>query len=157
MAKLLLNKYFRIVVVFFAINVLMSIISALTLPGKIKFFTNKSYSMSPAVPKNGLSIVVKLPFYDPGDVIVYYALINKKEEIISHRIVRMGGNVYLTKGDNNQAVDPTIVLPRLIIGKVILTIPYLGDYITFIKKPVHELINIYTYFHLSKRRLKKQI
>ncbi len=142
MIKANLKKLYLLLVSFFILNCCLSIFSALNLGG-VRFFTNKSYSMAPAVPKGSLSIVMGLPYYDPGDIIVYYALINHHEEIISHRIYRIGGNVYLAKGDNNLGIDPTIILPRLIIGKVFFVIPYIGDYIAFIKNPLGLFTFIY--------------
>jgi signal peptidase len=81
-------------------------------------------------------VVKKSPEYNVGDIISYYAKINGKEEIVTHRIFRIGGNVYLTKGDANQALDEEKIVPRLIIGKVVLVIPYLGYLIGFAKTKI---------------------
>ncbi len=62
-----------------------------------------------------------------------YTQINGREEIVTHRIVQIGGNVYLTKGDNNIAVDQEKVVPRLIIGKVVFIIPDVGYLLFFAK------------------------
>ena len=91
--------------------------------------------MNPSINTGSITIVQKMNQYDYniGDIISYYRQVNNKEEIITHRIIRIGGNVYITKGDANLGIDAPIVVPRLIIGKVILIIPYLGYLITFAK------------------------
>jgi len=45
----------------------------------------------------------------------------------------IGGNVYTTKGDANEVADRELVKPRLVIGKVVTIIPYLGHFIRFAK------------------------
>jgi len=89
--------------------------------------------MNPSINTGNITIVKKMDGYEVGDIVSYYAKINEKEEIITHRITQIGGNVYVTKGDNNLAIDPPIILPRLIIGKVVLIIPYLGYIVSFAK------------------------
>lgn len=104
-------------------------------------FTNISNSMNPAINTGCISIVQKDDSYQIGDIIAY-RIKDNDPEIITHRIMGIGGNVYTTKGDANQVYDREIVLPRLVIGKVILIIPYLGSLITFTKSPTGTLILI---------------
>lgn len=107
-----------------------------------RLFTNISSSMMPYIREGGLTMTKRQSVYEPGDIIAFYRKSSGKETIISHRIIRTGGNVYLTKGDANAAVDETQVLPRLIIGKVILIIPLLGYLFAFIKSPLGFLLFI---------------
>ncbi len=98
------------------------------------FLTTKTYSMSPTIDPGSLTAVIKSGYYDVGDIISFYDLDEDGNEIIvTHRIVQIGGNVYVTKGDSNPAHDGTKVLPRLIIGKVLFILPYLGYFLTFAK------------------------
>lgn len=103
---------------------------------QVRSFTNKSDSMNPIINTGSLVMVRKLSAYQVGDIITYYVQNDRKEEIVTHRLLRYGGNVYVTKGDANQAIDREVVVPRLVIGKAILIIPYLGYFITFAKGPV---------------------
>jgi len=89
--------------------------------------------MSPLINPGSITLVVKQPSYIIGDIISFYTITDDKVNIITHRIVNDGGNVYITKGDVNSAVDETTVLPRLVIGKVYMIIPYLGLFISFAK------------------------
>lgn len=109
------------------------IIFSVKIFNNIRSFTNKFSSMNPVINTGTIIIVKKYDQYKVGDIITYDSLDNGKEEIITHRILRLGGNVYVTKGDANQAFDREIVLPRLVIGKVILIIPYLGYFVSFAK------------------------
>jgi len=98
--------------------------------------------MQPTINSGSLIIVKKQPYYIEGDIITYYSQLNGKEEIVTHRIYRIGGNVYLTKGDNNTAIDEYKILPRLIIGQVVAIIPDLGYIFSFAKSPVGVILII---------------
>lgn len=92
--------------------------------------------MNSIIDTGSIVMVRKLDAYQAGDVISYYVQNEGKEEIVTHRIIREGGNVYVTKGDANQVVDREVVRPGLVIGKAILIIPYLGYYTSFAKGSV---------------------
>ncbi len=107
-------------------------------PGGVRFFTTtSSSSMVPAIYPGSLIITKEQPLdgYAPGDVVSFYAqpVAGTKTNIVTHRIIRMGGNVYLTKGDANTTIDSTVLEPRFIIGKVLFTIPWIGNMIGFAK------------------------
>ena len=127
------EAYYAFVAFYIFYAFLIVLFSSKNLPGGIRFFTNKSNSMSPVIDIDSLIMVKKSDFYQPRDIITYYAKIDDQEQIITHRILRLAGNVYLTKGDTNQAIDEYKVIPRLIIGKVVLIIPYLGLVVGFMK------------------------
>jgi signal peptidase I len=99
-------------------------------------FTNTSNSMSPIINNGSLSVVKAQPAnsYEVGDVITFYQADLQKE--VTHRIYRLGGNMYVTKGDYNEAIDAQPVNPRLVIGRVIMVIPFLGYWATFIKSQI---------------------
>lgn len=99
-----------------------------------RFLVNQSKSMLPSFGAGSLILVLKDGNYQPGDIISFYAQVNGKEEIITHRLMKIGGNVYITKGDANQAIDP-YVRPRLVIGRAVFIIPYLGYLYLLIKNP----------------------
>ena len=127
--------YFLIIFYLFFVSTII-IVSRENLPGGFRFFTNRFVSMQPLINAGSLTIVKKQPYYIEGDVITYYSQVNNKEEIVTHRIYRIGGNVYLTKGDNNAAIDEYKILPRLIIGQVVAIIPNLGYVFSFAKSPL---------------------
>jgi len=98
--------------------------------------------MNPSIDSGSITIVKKMDMYEVGDVISYYYDSNNTEEIISHRIIQIGGNVYITKGDANLGIDAQGVVPRLIIGKVVMIIPYLGYIVSFAKSTLGVWITI---------------
>lgn len=124
--------YYSVVVAYIIFLFIVTIFS-LRLFDDVRSLTNTSNSMNPTINAGSITIIKKFPSYDIGDIITYYALIDNKEIIITHRIIDLGGNVYITKGDANQAIDENVILPRSIIGKVIIIIPYLGYIISFTK------------------------
>lgn len=132
-------RSFVLIYVIFTFSV--GIISANIIPG-IHIYTNKSGSMDPVINTGSLIVVRKQAMYEVGDVVSYNARIEGQDIIISHRIVNIGGNVYLTKGDANSAVDREIVVSRLIIGKVVVIIPYLGYFVSTVKSTFGVLFTI---------------
>ena len=99
--------------------------------------------MNPSIDKDSVTIVKQFPIYEVGDIITYYDDSLGYEEIITHRVTGIGGNVYTTKGDANEVMDRQIVKPRLIIGKVIYIIPYLGNIISFTKSLAGNILCIF--------------
>ncbi|MFH1255431.1 MAG: signal peptidase I [bacterium] len=131
--KYLDSGFYRLFARIYMIFVFLVIIFSANIFGPWHSFTNKSDSMNPAIDRGSLTIVKSFPKYNIGDVISYYAKNDGQEEIITHRVMDIGGNVYTTKGDANDVADRELVKPRLIIGKVVFVIPYLGHAIAFAK------------------------
>lgn len=129
-------------IVLVGLYIMLCVVLKITSSGisTIKFFTNQSASMYPLINQNSLTVVIKQDSYEIGDIITFYDNSIGKREIISHRIIGFGGNVYKTKGDANIFADNSIVKPRLIIGKVTLVVPYFGLALTFLKTGIGTLI-----------------
>ncbi len=98
----------------------------------IEVYTVISESMEPRLSKNDI-VVVKKGYsndrFKVGNIITF-----KKDngEIITHRIKKIiisdNQNAYITQGDNNEKQDEEIVTYDKIIGKVIYTMPDLGNF-----------------------------
>lgn len=127
------SRFYKLLVATYIVEVLVIIVFSIDIFSPYHSYTNKSDSMIPAINQGSQTIVKSLPRYFVGDAIAYHANIDGLAEIVTHRIVDIGGNVYTTKGDNNAVADRELVKPRLIVGKVIFIIPYLGHLITFAK------------------------
>lgn len=92
-------------------------------------FAIRGGSMEPAIPFG--SLIVDEPVSDDalrvGDVVTARA---DNGVVVSHRISRIaevGGERYLEmKGDANPTPDPVLVPTRAVIGRVALSLPYLG-------------------------------
>jgi len=132
--------YYLFVGLYLLWTALVAIIGVGVIPGNIHIFTNQRSSMLPLISSDSLTLVVPQDSYQVGDIISYYQEQEEREFIVTHRIYQLGGNVYLTKGDYNQAIDQGVVLPRHIIGKVTLVVPYLGSIFGFVKTILGNLL-----------------
>lgn len=94
-----------------------------------------SGSMEPEFSKGDLIIVKETADVDINDIIVFKDGAN----LVVHRIVGMGGEVIVTKGDANPVEDNPIS-PSAVKGKVIFVVPYLGTAVEFLKTPVGIII-----------------
>ena len=75
--------------------------------------------------------------FKEGDVLVYQL----NDHIISHRIVKVLDDSFITKGDNNKSIDIYEVLNYQILGKgTNWSIPYIGYYADFIYNHKYLLI-----------------
>lgn len=141
-SKFLNSRFYLIFKVAYIILISIIVIFSVDIFGPYRSFTNISDSMNPYIDKGSITIVKKVSSYDVGDIITYYDNSLGVEEIITHRITGIGGNVYTTKGDANEVADRELVKPRLIIGKVIYIIPILGHIITFSKSLLGNILCI---------------
>lgn len=128
------------------ITVKLSPIMSTTLPqlkaGKIPMhaYVIESGSMEPGIKLGSLVLVTKQPSYKINDVITFVSSENKTPT--THRIYlkiypenNNESPVYLTKGDANKNYDNGKVAEVNIVGKVLITFPYLGYAADFTKKP----------------------
>ncbi len=96
-------------------------------------FINTSESMEPTIPLHAVVVIKEEDFYSIGDIVSYYAKIDDEIAVVTHRIKDISGNMYLTKGDKNTLEDRELVKPRLVIGRVFLVIPWIGNLLNFSK------------------------
>lgn len=90
-----------------------------------------SGSMEPTLHVGGILYYegININDFDKDDILVYQ--LNK--HTISHRIVDITKNGFLTKGDNNKSIDTYEVEKQQVIGKgTNWSIPYIGYYADFI-------------------------
>lgn len=112
------------------------------LPGGLRIMTAKSNSMSPAITKGDLMVIKNANnWYEKGDIVSFYAQKpDGTEEIVTHRIYAVSGNVYITKGDHNDAIDEQKLRPRLVIGKVSAVIRNVGYIAMFFKGSLGQFV-----------------
>ena len=102
--------------------------------GGFKLLVVKSGSMEPAIKTGSVVIDKNFSEYNIGDVITFKN-IEKPKETTTHRVADIKGvgssKLYFTKGDANDSIDSGSVTKELVVGKVILKIPYLGYVASF--------------------------
>ncbi len=108
-----------------------------------------SDSMEPLIQVNDAFLVLPVFQYQVGDIITYRPVV-LNAEFITHRIIAMGENGYITKGDNSpyqdqESGEPEVLTDR-IVGRVLtlkeqpLVIPGLGN----LSGSVQSLFGTYT-------------
>ncbi|HPA25480.1 MAG TPA: signal peptidase I [bacterium] len=129
--KIIYNAF----LVFIILIALLLVISIFPITGNYKVLVVKSGSMEPAIKTGSLVVSRPAETYAVGDIITF----RYGETSITHRIQEKnlvnGGLNYVTKGDANKGSDRNEILPNEIIGRVCLTVPYLGYAIDTAKKP----------------------
>lgn len=120
------------------------ILSTLNTPTSFKFLTVQSGSMEPKIKLGSLVAVKPTGEYKVDDIITFRPEDNKNITV-THRIVGveyLEGNKtkYLTKGDANEDKDTEKLESSQIIGKVSLSIPYLGFAVNAIKTPAGSIV-----------------
>ena len=155
------------IVVYFLIIVLLIynislIIQAVVNPSKTpSFFGIKTYSiisgsMEPDIHIGDIVLIKESKnneLYE-GDIIAF----RQGQSVITHRIIMIketeNGNIYTTKGDNNNTEDKIEINIDLIEGKVIGRIPFLGKISRLLQGNIWIIVMVlmvYIYFsHTSK-------
>jgi signal peptidase I len=99
----------------------------------------QSGSMEPNIKTGSIVIIHSQSSYKVGDVITFF--FNSHDETpTTHRVVKMGEDDgearFTTKGDANENVDPGEIEEDAVMGKVLLSIPFVGYILDFAKKPI---------------------
>lgn len=87
-------------------------------------------SMEPTIKENDVIIVKSVDNYEVDDIVTY----SSADSFITHRIVQITNENYITKGDNNNTNDPAIK-KDVVIGKVVSILGGLGIWQEILSKP----------------------
>lgn len=107
-------------------------ISALKIPGNIKFLVVESGSMEPSIKTGSILLIKPQSDYKVGDIITVYDSANH-DVSITHRITEIKDNAFITKGDANNSADTESRQKENIAGKAVLSVPFIGHIIDFAK------------------------
>ncbi len=104
--------------------------------GGFRAFTVMSGSMEPAINTGSLVIAKRIfPSELKVNDIITFVRPSKNREYITHRVAQVSGSKQLTilktKGDHNSSSDPWVLAGGAVVGKVELTVPYLGYLLSF--------------------------
>lgn len=110
------------------------------------FMVVVSNSMYPTLKINDLIIVKEV---DPstltvGDIIVFRSPLNPDDRIVHriYEIINYDPPAFRTKGDNNKYPDRWIVTDSMVIGKVIMVLPYIGIIPRILQPPINYILII---------------
>jgi len=128
-----------------------------------------SGSMEPTIKLGSVVLIKPQNSYRTNEIVTFTPSGNSKN-LVTHRIIHQkyknkaqGSSVYLTAGDANKEIDQSPVKEEQILGKVFLSIPYLGYLVNVTKKPygfilfviVPATIVIYEELKSSKKELSR--
>lgn len=103
-----------------------------------------SGSMEPALSVDDLIVSHVRPSYQEGDIITFQS----GNSLTTHRIVAVKDEGYVTQGDANNTADQNTVLPEAVIGRVVVSIPYIGSILTILKSPLGMILLVFIGFLL---------
>lgn len=128
-----------------ALVALLLIISISPITGNYKVMIVQSGSMEPTIKTGSIVAVKPASSYNVGDVITFGPT-PKGKIPTTHRIiaetVNNGMEAYTTKGDSNDTADLKEVLQKDVLGKVYVSVPFVGYALTAAKEPIGFLILI---------------
>ncbi len=93
-------------------------------------------SMSDAIEPGDLIVTWQQDGYQVGDIVMYQG----NTSTVTHRIIAIEADGYLTKGDANNTDDGMPIPQEKIVGKVIITLPGVGNVLLFFRTPLGLLI-----------------
>jgi signal peptidase I len=108
------------------------------LGGPALYLVVRGDSMLPAFHDGDLVVVMAGTSYNVGEAVAYRVPAGEIGSglIVVHRIVEVGDDSFVIRGDNNPAPDPTRPAQGDFVGRVTLSIPGLGALIALLLDPV---------------------
>jgi len=141
--KLAINLVYSLLMVVLIVFGAAIALSVFAGPGNFRVFVVGSGSMNPALKMGSIVLVeptswakkiaspMPMPAFKKGDIITYLS----RKTSTTHRVVGVEETnsqfVYQTKGDANKAADREKVSEKQVLGKAILSVPYIGYGVNF--------------------------
>lgn len=91
-----------------------------------------SGSMAPALEVDDLILIHAQDSYQQGDIITYQS----DGGLVTHRVVEIGADGFVTRGDANNAADSRPVAPEEVVGKVTGRVPGAGAWVRWLRSPL---------------------
>jgi len=103
-----------------------------------------SGSMSGSIEVNDMVVIHEQDSYAVGDVITF----KNGDSLVTHRIIGVEEEGFVTKGDANNTQDIDTLDPELIVGRVVWVIPGMGKAIEMMRTPLGMLCIVLVGFAL---------
>jgi signal peptidase I len=115
--------------------------------GGFRAFIVSSSSMEPTIATGSLIVTQYIhPTQLQKEDMITFIAPTKDREFVTHRITSVSHqqnlSIFKTKGDNNKSEDAWMLAGGAVVGKVFVTIPYLGFFVAFIKSKIGILLFI---------------
>lgn len=107
----------------YVVLLLLLLTLILPVPLNMRPYVVLSASMEPTLRTGSLAYIDSQTEIEKGDIITYLL---QDGSAVTHRIVRIENQNFITKGDANKSEDISPVTKNMVIGKYIFSIPYLG-------------------------------
>lgn len=142
--KKILNIFYWVCIALLLLIAVSTAFSVFKGPGGYRILVVSSGSMEPSIKTGSVVLVVPQKEYKIGDVVTFLtsanANIKMPNSTFTHRITKIqndeGRKTYKTKGDANKTEDPRDVTASLVLGKTMLSIPFIGYIVAFTKTQV---------------------
>lgn len=95
-------------------------------------------SMEPSLRRGDLAVIRSQSTYRPGDVVLYDS--PQLSSKVLHRIVRVEGDRFVLKGDNNDFLDSEQPTEEQIVGRLWLSVPAVGHVSEWLREPAHSAL-----------------
>ncbi len=102
--------------------------------GETSYVTTSGISMAPRFHSGDLGVVRPAADYRVGDVIAYRS--DKLHLVVLHRIIGVKGGRFVTKGDNNDFVDPDHPARADVVGKLAFRVAHGGVILKWLHSPI---------------------
>ena len=101
--------------------------------GETSYVTTTGISMSPRFHSGDLGVVRPAATYHVGDIVAYHS--KTLRIVVLHRIIAVKGNRFVTKGDNNDFVDPDHPARADVVGKLAFRVAHGGLVLHWLHTP----------------------
>jgi signal peptidase I len=100
-----------------------------------RLYVVSSGSMEPHIKTGSIVYVEPQSTYKLNDVVTFYPNVANRRATVTHRIVAIGNGVIKTAGDANNQAETSLTPVSRIVGKVIISVPFVGYLAGFTKTP----------------------
>ena len=104
------------------------------LGGPTSYAVLSGISMKPHLERGDLVLTRAKPSYSVGEVVLYED--HETGSRVLHRIIGERNGHFVTKGDNNDFIDPVHPAPDEVVGKFWFAVPGAGTVLAWLKQPV---------------------
>jgi signal peptidase I len=105
------------------------------LGGPTSYAVLSGNSMEPRLERGDLVLARKQSSYKVGEVVLYED--HETGARVLHRIIADRNGHFVTKGDNNDFIDPVHPAPNQVVGKLWFAVPGAGTVLAWLKQPVN--------------------